>query len=101
MKKLYFLLCILGIVLPYYHLINFLSNNNWSMEGFWNDIFFGFHPVSMIAMDLTVAAPALLFFLIYQSKKNNLKILKYIVCLFIVGFSLAFPLYLYDTHDKK
>jgi len=45
MKKLYFLLCILGIVLPYYHLINFLSNNNWSMEGFWNDIFFGSHPV--------------------------------------------------------
>jgi len=42
-----------------------------------------------------------LIFLIYQSKKNNLKILKYIVCLFIVGFSLAFPLYLYDNHDKK
>lgn len=101
MKKLYFLLCILGIVLPYYHLINFLSNNNWSMEGFWNDIFFGSHPVSMIAMDLTVAATAFLIFLIYQSKKNNLKILKYIVCLFIVGFSLAFPLYLYDNHDKK
>jgi sugar phosphate permease len=55
----------------------------------------------MIAMDLTVAATAFLIFLIYQSKKNNLKILKYIICLFIVGFSLAFPLYLYDTHDKK
>jgi sugar phosphate permease len=71
------------------------------MEGFLNDIFFGSHPVSMIAMDLTVAATAFLIFLIYQSKNNNLKILKYIVCLFIVGFSLAFPLYLYDTHDKK
>ena len=101
MKKLYFLLCIIGFVLPYYHLINFLSMNNWSMDGFWDDIFFGSHSVSMIAMDLTVAASAFLIFLIYQSRKNNLKILKYIICLFIVGFSLAFPLYLYDNHDKK
>jgi len=101
MKKLYFLLCITGFVLPYYHLINFLLKNNWSMDGFWDDIFFGSHSVSMIAMDLTVAASAFLIFLIYQSRKNNLKILKYIICLFIVGFSLAFPLYLYDNHDKK
>ena len=67
MKKLYLLLCVLGIILPYYHLINFLLDNQWSMDGFWNDVFFGTHSVSMIAMDLTVAASTFLVFLIYQS----------------------------------
>jgi hypothetical protein len=68
------------------------------MDGFWNDIFFGSSPVSMIAMDLSVAATTFLVFLIYQYKQKKIKILKYIVCLFLVGFSLAFPLYLYDNY---
>ena len=46
MKKIYFVLCILGTILPYYYLIDFLSSNNWEMTGFWNDIFFGSSPVS-------------------------------------------------------
>ena len=100
MKKIYLILCVLGVVFPYYHLINFLQNNQWSMDGFWNDIFFGPHSVSMITMDLTVAASAFLIFLIYQSKRKKIKITKYVICLFLVGFSLTFPLYLYDTHDK-
>ena len=33
MKKVYLVLCVLGIVLPYYHLIHFLIENNGSMEG--------------------------------------------------------------------
>ena len=55
----------------------------------------------MIVMDLTVAASTFLIYLIYQAKYNNLNITKYIICLFVVGFSLAFPLYLYDTHENK
>ena len=100
MKKLYLLLCVLGTILPYYHLINFLQNNQWSMDGFWNDIFYGTHSVSMITMDLTVAASTFMIYLIYQYKSKKIKISKYIICLFVVGFSLAFPLYLYDTHEK-
>ena len=63
MKKLFLLLCILGIVLPYYHLINFLILNEGSMEGFFSDIF-STHPMGMISMDLTVAATTFLIFLI-------------------------------------
>jgi hypothetical protein len=100
MKKLYLLLCVLGTILPYYHLINFLQNNQWSMDGFWNDIFYGTHSVSMITMDLTVAASTFMIYLIYQYKSKKIKISKYIICLFVVGFSLAFPLYLYDTHEN-
>ncbi len=100
MKKIYLLMCILGVILPYYHLISFLKENNWSMTGFWPEIFSS-HPISMISMDLTVAASSFLFFLFYQKFKNKKKILKYFICLFLVGFSLSFPLYLYDNHEIR
>ncbi len=98
MRKIFLLLCVVGIVFPYYHLISFLSSNNWSMNGFWSEIFSS-HPVSMISMDLTVAATTFLIFLIYKYKTNKIKLIKYLVCLFTVGFSLALPLFLYDNYD--
>ncbi len=99
MKKIFLLLCILGIVLPYYHLINFLNTNNWSMNGFWSEIFSS-HPVSMISMDLTVAATTFLIFLISKYKTKKIRLIKYLVCLFMVGFSLALPLFFYDNYDE-
>tara|TARA_X000000950_G_C13885634_1_gene648687 strand:+ start:845 stop:1003 length:159 start_codon:yes stop_codon:yes gene_type:complete len=52
-------------------------------------------------MDLAVAATSFLIFLIYKFKKTPLKIIRYLICLFLVGFSLALPLYLYDHHNKQ
>jgi predicted branched-subunit amino acid permease len=100
MKKIYLIMCCLGVILPYYHLLNFLSQNNWSMNGFWGEIFSS-HPISMISMDLSVAATSFLIFLIYKHKTQNKKITKYILSLFLVGFSLALPLYLYCNHDSE
>ncbi len=99
MKKILLIMCVLGIVLPYYHLINFLILNNGSMDGFWSELFSS-HPVSMISMDLTVAATTFLIFLIYKKQKDQIKIAKYILSMFLVGFSLALPLYLYDNYEK-
>jgi len=89
----------LGIILPYYHLINFLILNEGSMEGFFSDIF-STHPMGMISMDLTVAATTFLIFLIYKAVKDKLNITKYVISMFLVGFSLALPLYLYDNYKK-
>ena len=99
MKKILLIMCILGVVLPYYHLINFLILNNGSMDGFWSELFSS-HPVSMISMDLTVAATTFLIFLIYKKQKDQIKIAKYILSMFLIGFSLALPLYLYDNYNK-
>ena len=99
MKKILLIMCVLGIVLPYYHLINFLILNNGSMDGFWSELFSS-HPVSMISMDLTVAATTFLIFLIYKRQKDKINITKYIFSMFLVGFSLALPLYLYDNYNK-
>ena len=102
MKKIFFILCLLGVILPYYHLINFLKENNWSMTGFFDQLYSN-HAISMITMDITVAASSFLVYLIYQflNKKIRAKcFIKYIVSLFIVGFSLSLPLYLYDNYKK-
>ena len=68
MKKLFLVLCILGVILPYYQLYYFLLENNWSMSGFWADIYSN-HAISMITMDITVAATSYLVFicLLYTS----------------------------------
>ena len=100
MKKVYLVLCVLGIVLPYYHLIHFLIEHNGSMDGFFAQLF-ATHPMAMISMDITVAASAFSVFLIHQWRTKKLKITKYFVCLFMVGFSLALPLYLYDNFGKE
>ena len=102
MKKLFLALCFLGVVLPYYQLYHFLLENNWSMTGFWDDIYSN-HAISMITMDITVAATSYMVFIIYQfsNKKIHLKcFIKYILSLFLVGFSLSMPLYLYDNYKK-
>mgnify|MGYP006265378065 CR=1 FL=1 len=54
MRKIYLILCILGIALPYSNLINYLKINNWSMDGFFS-LLYENYAVSMISMDLTVA----------------------------------------------
>ena len=100
MKKIYIILCMLGIALPYYNLINYLKINNWSMDGFFS-LLYENYAVSMLSMDLTVAASSFLIFLIYNFRKKPFKIIRYLIPMFLVGFSLALPLYLYDTHKTN
>ena len=98
MKRIYLILCVLGTVLPYYNLIQFLINSKGSMEEFFTPLFATF-PTAMISWDVTIAGTTFLVFLIHQSQKKNFKILKYVIALFMVGFSLALPLYLYDNES--
>ncbi len=102
MKKIFFILCLLGVILPYYHLINFLQENNWSMTGFFDQLYSN-HAISMITMDIKVAASSFLVYLISQFSNKKIRakcFVKYIISLFIVGFSLSLPLYLYDNYKK-
>ena len=102
MKKLFLVLCILGVILPYYQLYYFLVENNWSMSGFWADIYSN-HAISMITMDITVAATSFLVFIIYKfynKKIDGRSFIKYLLSLFLVGFSLSMPLYLYDNYKN-
>ena len=100
MKKVYLILCLFGVALPYYNLINFLKVNNWSMDGFF-PLLSENYAVSMISADLSIAATSFLIFLIYRFRKSPIKIIRYLIPMFLVGFSLALPLYLYDNHKPN
>ena len=99
MRKIYIILCILGIALPYYNLINYLKINNWSMDGFFS-LLYENYAVSMISYDLSFAALTFLIYIVYTYWSKPKKIFRYILPFFI-GFSLALPFYLYDTHQSK
>jgi len=100
MKKVFLLLCFLGIAFPYYYLIKYLEQNNWewSLSQFFGEANSNFAS-SMLSADLGVAAMSFFIFIIYKFYKKPMKILKYMLCLFLVGFSLALPFYLYDNFD--
>ena len=100
MKKVFLLLCFLGIAFPYYYLIKYLEQNNWewSLSQFFNEANSNFAS-SMLSADLGVAAMSFFIFIIYKFYEKPMKILKYMLCLFLVGFSLALPFYLYDNFD--
>ena len=98
MKLLFLLLCILGVILPYYHLFLFLKSPNPTVDYFISEIYSS-HPTSMISWDITIAYLSFFSYLIYKKINNGLNISKYIIASFI-GFSLALPLYLYDHYHE-
>ena len=104
MKKVFALLCIAGIAFPYYYIFKFIEANHWEWS---TSLFFeqinNNYAMSILNADLTVAATSFLIFLIYRLRVkaiSNNQIIKYLVSLFVVGFSLALPLYLYDNYKE-
>jgi len=60
--------------------------------------------MSILIVDLTIAATSFLIFLIYKLRVKEIsknQFIKYLISLFMVGFSLALPLYLYDNYENK
>lgn len=104
MKKLLALLCVLGIALPYYNIYKFIEANNWewSTALFFEQINLNY-AMKILNADLTVTATTFLVFIVYKLKTKDIHLrqfLKYFASLFLVGFSLALPLYLYDNFNK-
>ena len=100
MKKIFLLLCFLGIALPYYNLYKYLEQKNWewSLTEFFTEANSNYAS-SMLSADLGVAALSFFIFIIYSFYKKPLKIFKYMLCMFTVGFSLALPFYFYDNFE--
>ena len=105
MKKVFTILCVLGIAFPYYYIFKFIEANNWewSTSLFFEQINLNY-AMSILNADLTIAAISFLVFLVYRLRVkaiNKSQFIKYLVSLFMVGFSLALPLYLYDNYKKE
>ena len=105
MKKIFALMCFLGIALPYYNIYKFIQVNNWewSTSLFFEQINLNY-AMKILNADLAVAATTFLIYIIYKLKLKAINVrqfFKYLASLFLVGFSLALPLYLYDNYEKK
>ena len=103
MKKVFALLCIVGVVYPYYYIFKFIETNNWqwSTSLFFEQINQNY-AMNILNADLTIAATSFLIFLIYRLRVKAIKknqFIKYLASLFIVGFSLALPITDYNCVD--
>ena len=102
MKNVFLLFAIAGIAAPYYFIYKFIEANNWE----WSTSLF-FEQINanagmkILNADLTVAATTFLVFIIYKRVKSisTKRFLTYFA-LFLVGFSLALPLYLYHNYKN-
>ena len=104
MKKVFAILCVVGIAFPYYYIFKFIEANNWewSTSLFFEQINLNY-AMGILNADLTIAAISFLVFLAHRLRVkaiNKSQFIKYLVSLFMVGFSLALPLYLYDNYKK-
>jgi hypothetical protein len=94
-KTLYLIGAIVGTVLPYYFLIQFLLQHGFNLPLFVQQLFA--NPIAtMFAVDLFIASFVFWVFLYAEGRRlamGNLWV--YVVLNLTVGLSLALPLFLY------
>jgi hypothetical protein len=94
-KKLYLILSIIGIILPYSQFAAFTNKYGWDLKFMFSNIFAN-QMSSGIALDAMWAAVVLIIFILIDRKKIKVKYFWLpIVGIFVIGIAFAFPFYLY------
>ncbi|MBN2503273.1 MAG: DUF2834 domain-containing protein [Anaerolineales bacterium] len=95
MKKIiYAVLCVIGIVLPYYFIFFFFQENGLDMALFVNQMFANSFARSF-SMDLLVASLGLWALIYFETRQRKIRFWWVsVVANFAVGLSLALPLFL-------
>ena len=100
LKMIYFVLCVLGIVLPYWHFIPWLTANGLNMRFFVQQLFAN-RIGGFFAMDVIVSALTLVVFI--RGERSRLTPVERwlpIIAVLSVGVSLGLPLLLYIRERK-
>jgi hypothetical protein len=94
-KNLYLVLCLLGTVLPYSMLIQFLRDHGLNMRLFFEQLFA--NPVSsFFGLDVIVSTICLWVFIYFEGRRMRVPHRWIpVVASLTVGLSLALPLFLY------
>lgn len=94
MKWLYALLCVLGLVLPYYFFAPYALENGLSIRLLFSQLFA--NPVSsFFGVDVIVSSVVLWAFIYQEARRRRLKLWWLCVLASLtVGVSLGFPLFL-------
>ena len=101
MAKVYLLLTVLGIVIPFGAFVPWLLNNGIDFTALYQAAMV--NPISIFAwLDVLVAALVLLTFIIVDGKRNNVRYAWLAVIGTIsVGVSCGLPLYLYLKERQR
>jgi hypothetical protein len=99
-RRLYLLLALLGLVLPYYFFVSFLIKNGLDVQ-LLVDQLFASEISTFFAVDLIITAIVFLFFSYQESRRVHMENWwAYIVATLVVGPSFAFPLFLFFRESR-
>jgi phosphoglycerol transferase MdoB-like AlkP superfamily enzyme len=94
-KTIYFIFAVLGLVLPYYFLISFLSENGLNLALIIQELFAN-KISTFFAIDLIISIIVFWFYLYHEATTRKMKNWwVYILASLTVGLSFALPLFLY------
>jgi hypothetical protein len=94
MKRVYAILCILGLALPYYFFVPFVLSNGLNIPVFINQLFQN-QISAFFGADVVVSSLVLWAFIYYETRKLPMKAWWLaILANLTVGVSLALPLFL-------
>ncbi|MFT5757245.1 MAG: hypothetical protein ACI9LM_001974 [Alteromonadaceae bacterium] len=101
MLRFYFILTILGVILPYGAFIPWLIENGVNLSLLFSDAVT--NPISIFAwVDVIVSAVALLGFIVVDGKKNSVKGRSFaLIGTLTIGVSCGLPLYLYLKEKQE
>ncbi len=95
LKTVYFILFLVGSVIPTYFFIQFLNENSLDPDAFIKAVF-GTNPSSNFASQVFISLVAFFVFMFSESSKNHLvRNILLMILTFAVGLSSSLPLYLY------
>ncbi|HAA13511.1 MAG TPA: hypothetical protein DCE41_18185 [Cytophagales bacterium] len=99
--RLFLVLAILGTVVPYWHLISFLSMHGINLSLFWQQMM-GTPIAAFFSWDVILSSVALILWILPESKRLGIKHpWLFILFNFTVGVSLALPAFLYARERKR
>jgi hypothetical protein len=105
--RFYATLTFLGAALPYYLLIQFGVEHQWSLVSLWNAVTAN-SAVLAFNLDLVISSIAFLTFVFLDTDLKNNKKVVLLVFNFTIGLSCSLPLYLAmkerqkkDTYQRK
>jgi ABC-type tungstate transport system substrate-binding protein len=100
LRHLYFCLCIVGTILPYWQLLPWLVANGIDFSLFFQELF-STRISSFFAFDVIISALVLFLFISSEGPRLNLSLLWLpVVATLLVGVSLGLPLFLYLRQRK-
>ena len=102
-KYLYILFAIIGLVLPYTHMIPYISENGMDMVSLFKSQFAN-DATSFFGFDLLIAAIIILIFMYIEAKRMKMKhVWLPFLSVICIGLAFGLPLFLYmrENHLEK